>query len=101
MERDRGLAGAGPARDDQRPGELGADRLVLLGLDRGDDVAHPARAVAFERGQQGALAGDGRPASSIASWSKTSSSRPTSSRPLREIRWRRRTTSMGSTAVAR
>ena len=35
------------------------------------------------------------------SWSNTSSSRPMTSRPLRVMRWRRRTTPIGATAVAR
>ena len=84
MQRDRGLAGAGTAGDDQHAGQVGADRLVLLGLDRGDDVAHAAGAVAFERGEQRALAHDrGSPTASAASWSNTSSSRPTQLAALR------------------
>ena len=58
VERDRGLAGTRAARDDEDAGDLGPDRLVLLGLDRRDDVAHAAGAVAFERGEQRAFARD-------------------------------------------
>ena len=39
MQGDDGLAGAGPALDDEHAGLRAADDLVLLGLDRGDDVA--------------------------------------------------------------
>jgi hypothetical protein len=41
-------------------GHLGPDDLVLLTLDRGDDVAEPARPGGLECGQQGAMTGDGR-----------------------------------------
>ena len=61
VQRDCGLAGAGPARDDEHAGDVGADRLVLLGLDRRDDVAHAAGAVALERGEQRAFARDLEP----------------------------------------
>ncbi len=59
VQRDGGLAGARSAAHDEHAGQVGADRLVLLGLDRGDDVAHAAGAMAIERGEQRALAGDG------------------------------------------
>ena len=39
MERDRGLAGTRAALHDEHAGEWRADDLVLLGLNRGDDVA--------------------------------------------------------------
>ena len=55
VQRDRGLAGAGSAADHEDAGEVGADRLVLLGLDRGDDVAHAPGAVALERAEQRAF----------------------------------------------
>ncbi len=58
VQRDRGLAGAGPARDDEHAVRVGSDRFVLLGLDRRDDVAHAAGAVPLERGEQRALARD-------------------------------------------
>ena len=58
VEGDRGLAGAGTSADHQDAGQLGADRLVLLGLDRRDDVAHAPGAVALERTEQGAFACD-------------------------------------------
>ena len=44
------------ARRRARPASVGADRFVLLGLDRGDDVAHAAGAGPLERGEQRALA---------------------------------------------
>ena len=58
VQRHGGLAGAGAAGDDEHTWEVGADRLVLLGLDGGDDVAHATGAVPFERGEQRALARD-------------------------------------------
>ena len=56
VQRDGRLAGAGPALDDQDPAERGADRPVLVGLDRGDDVAHAPGAAAPERLEQRGLA---------------------------------------------
>ena len=56
VERDRGLPGTRAAGDDQHPGERRPDGLVLLALDRGDDVAHPPGAGPFERSEQRALA---------------------------------------------
>jgi hypothetical protein len=61
VQRDRGLSGARPARDDESALDLGSDRLVLFGLDRRDDVAHTSGAVAFEGGEERALAGDLQP----------------------------------------
>ena len=58
MEGDHGLAGAGPALDHEDAGQLGTDDLVLLGLDRGHDVAQPTGAGRLERGHQGVAAGD-------------------------------------------
>ena len=52
VERDRGLARARAALHDEHPGERRPDDLVLLGLDRGHDVAHVARARPLERGEQ-------------------------------------------------
>ena len=101
MQRDGRLAGAGPARNHEDAGQVGADGLVLLGLDGRDDVAHAAGAVAFERGEQGALACHFQAGGQIACWSNTSSSRPVISRPFFVIRWRRRTTPIGAMAVAR
>jgi hypothetical protein len=40
MQRDRGLSGARAATDERDPGRRRSDRLVLLALDGGDDVAH-------------------------------------------------------------
>ncbi len=56
-----GLAGARTALHHQHAVRVGADDLVLLGLDGGDDVAHPPGAVGVERGQQGGLAGQPAP----------------------------------------
>ena len=56
VQGDDGLAGAGPALDDEHAGLRAADDLVLLGLDRGDDVAELAGAAALERGEQGGVA---------------------------------------------
>ena len=55
VQRDGGLAGAGTARDDEDPGDVGADGFVLLGLDGGDDVAHAAGAFLVEGGEQRTL----------------------------------------------
>ena len=52
VEGDDGLAGARPTLDDQHAGMRRADDLVLLGLDRGDDVAERAGAAALEGGEQ-------------------------------------------------
>jgi hypothetical protein len=48
VEADRGLPGAGAALDDERALRLGRDQAVLVGLDRGDDVAHAHVAAALE-----------------------------------------------------
>ena len=60
VQRDRRLPRAGPALDDERPRELGADDRVLLRLDRGDDVAHASCAARGHRGEQRALARERR-----------------------------------------
>jgi len=52
-----GLAGTRAALHDQHPREARTDDLVLLGLDRLHDVAHPAGPAGAERGQQRRLAG--------------------------------------------
>jgi hypothetical protein len=53
VQADGGLAGARSALHAQRVVELGADQLVLLGLDRGHDVAHRPHPGTFDlRGQQ-------------------------------------------------
>ena len=52
VEGDDGLAGARTALDDEHTGLRRADDLVLLGLDRGDDVAERAGAAALEGGEQ-------------------------------------------------
>ncbi len=58
VQRHRRLARPGAARDNQEPALVGTDCFVLFGLDRRDDVAHPAGAVALQRGEQRALTGD-------------------------------------------
>ena len=58
VQRDGRLAGAGTTGDDEHTRDRRADRLVLLGLDGRDDVAHPSRARTLERGEQRALADD-------------------------------------------
>ncbi len=60
VEADGGLARARPSLDGQDSGHRGADDDVLLGLDRGHDVEHLARAAPFELGQQGITAPDPR-----------------------------------------
>ena len=60
MQGDRRLAGAGAALDDEHAGHRRADDVVLLRLDRADDVAHGAGAAALQRRQQRALAGERR-----------------------------------------
>ncbi|GAA3092120.1 hypothetical protein GCM10020001_004220 [Nonomuraea salmonea] len=50
VQADGGLAGARRALDAQRGVEAGADEVVLLRLDGGDDVAHGADAGAFDLG---------------------------------------------------
>ena len=55
-----GLAGAGAAGDDRDAGVVGADRLVLLGLDGGDDVLHAGAARPRQRRHERALADDGQ-----------------------------------------
>jgi hypothetical protein len=52
----RRLPGARTAADQRRAGRRRADRLVLLALDRGDDVAHGPAGAAGQRGQQRAVA---------------------------------------------
>ncbi len=59
MQRDRGLAGARTALDDEDTAEVRPDDLVLLGLDGLDDVAHAAGPARGQRGEQGALAAQG------------------------------------------
>ncbi len=58
MQRHDGLAGAGAALHDQQAGQLGADDLVLLALDGGDDVGEPSGASRLDGGEQRAAAGE-------------------------------------------
>ena len=51
MQTDRGLAGARTALHDQRLLQRRADDDVLLGLDRGDDLAHRTRPRGADLGQ--------------------------------------------------
>ena len=48
MQADRGLARARPALDHERRLGVARDQVVLVGLDRGDDVAHAGVAAAVE-----------------------------------------------------
>ena len=57
VQRDDGLPGARPALDDEDPARVLADDAVLVGLDGGDDVAHPPGPAAAQRRQQRGLAG--------------------------------------------
>jgi hypothetical protein len=52
VQRHGGLPRARAALDHQYARDVRADDLVLLGLDGGDDVAHPARALRVEGGEQ-------------------------------------------------
>ncbi|GAB4009090.1 hypothetical protein GCM10029992_67200 [Glycomyces albus] len=56
MQGDDGLAGAGSARDERGAAAGRSDRGVLFGLDGRDDVAHPAGALAAERGHERTVA---------------------------------------------
>src|SRR3989442_794619 len=56
VQGDHRLAGAGTALHNEHARQLGPDDLVLLALDRGDDVAEATGAVRLERGEQRALA---------------------------------------------
>ena len=58
VQRNDRLAGAGTARDDRDARVVGADRLVLLSLDGGDDVAHAVPAGPLQGGHQRTLADD-------------------------------------------
>ena len=58
MQCHRGLAGAGAALHHEDTGERRPDHGVLVGLDRGDDVAHARAAGGVEAGEQRALADD-------------------------------------------
>ena len=57
VQRGDRLAGARAALDDQHAGQVGADHPVLLGLDGGDDVGHPAGPRGRDGGDEGRLAG--------------------------------------------
>ena len=56
VEGDGRLPRARTALDDEGAGQVAADDPILLRLDRGDDVAHPARATSVERCHERALA---------------------------------------------
>ena len=56
MQRNDGLAGARAALHHQHAGLRAADDLVLLGLDRGDDVAELTGATTLQGGEQRAVA---------------------------------------------
>ena len=56
VQSDGGLARARPALDDEHSPELRPDDPVLLGLDRGHDVAHAAGPLTGEGREEGSLA---------------------------------------------
>ena len=56
VQTDRRLTRPRTALDGHQPVQWGADDLVLLGLDGGDDVEHLAGAGPFQLGQQGVAA---------------------------------------------
>ena len=58
VQGDDRLAGARAALHDEDAGKLGPDDLVLLALDRGDDVGQAAGAAGLEGGDQRAVPGD-------------------------------------------
>ena len=58
VQGDDRLAGTGAAGDLGDAAGAGPDRLVLVALDRRDDVAHPGAAAAGQRGHEGAVADD-------------------------------------------
>ena len=60
VQGDHGLAGARAALHDEHAGLRAADDLVLLGLDRGDDVAELTGATALQHGEQRAVAAQSR-----------------------------------------
>jgi len=59
VQGDHGLARARSPLDDEDAGERGADDLVLLALDGGDDVAEASGPGGLQRGDEGAVTGDG------------------------------------------
>jgi len=58
VERNHSLAGSWPTLDDQQTGLRSANDLVLLALDRRNDVAEPPRPSGLERGDQGTVSLD-------------------------------------------
>ncbi len=58
VQRDDGLARARPTRDEGDAARVGADRLVLVALDRRHDVAHPRPARARQGGHERAVTDD-------------------------------------------
>ena len=61
VQRGDRLSGAGAALDDEHAGQVRPDHAVLLGLDGGHHVGHPAGAGAADRGDQRGLAGQVQP----------------------------------------
>ncbi len=68
VQRHRGLAGPGPALDDEHAVHPGPDDPVLLGLDGRDDVAHAPGAPGAQRGEQRGLAGESAALGAVAVW---------------------------------
>ena len=97
------MPGTRTAVHDEDAGEIGPDRLVLLDLDRGDDVAHPTGAGPVEAGEQRALAHDGQTglARGAGVEDLVVEADELTAVPGRVMKWRRRTTPIGAIAVAR
>ncbi len=55
VQGDHGLAGTGAAIDDERAPGAGADDGVLIGLDGGEHIPHPARPAAAEARDEGRI----------------------------------------------
>jgi hypothetical protein len=60
VQRDNGFSGARPALDNENSARVLANDAVLVGLDGGDNVAHPPGPAAAQRRQQRGLAGQVR-----------------------------------------
>ena len=98
MQGDDGLAGAGAAGDLGDAAGGGPDRLVLVALDGGDDVAHLGAAAAGQRGHQRAVTDDDEVVGRLGDHQVVLDADDVA--PLQRST-RRRITPIGSTGVAR